>query len=67
MEQFDGDELITINLAKYHYIPFHWLKYTLEKIMAINHNNLKDLYPQTDPNYRTHRITVIERPADAFP
>src|SRR5690606_25563524 len=29
--------------------PFHWLKYTLENIMAINHKNLKDLYPQ---NYK---------------
>src|SRR5690606_8055690 len=29
--------------------PFQWLKYTLENIMAINHKNLKDLYPQ---NYK---------------
>ncbi len=29
--------------------PFQWLKYTLENIMAINHKNLQDLYPQ---NYR---------------
>ena len=30
--------------------PFHWLKYTLENIMAINHKNLKDLYPQNYKN-----------------
>jgi len=29
--------------------PFQWLKYTLENIMAINHKNLKHLYPQ---NYK---------------
>ncbi len=29
--------------------PFQWLKYTLENIMAINHKNLADLYPQ---NYK---------------
>ena len=26
--------------------PFHWLKYTLENIMSINHKNIKNLYPQ---------------------
>lgn len=26
--------------------PYQWLKYTLENIMAINHKNIKDLYPQ---------------------
>jgi len=30
--------------------PFQWLKYTLENIMAINHKNLKDLYPQNYKN-----------------
>lgn len=29
--------------------PFQWLKYTLENIMAINHKNIKNLYPQ---NYK---------------
>jgi transposase len=26
--------------------PFLWLKYTLQNIMAINHKNIRDLYPQ---------------------
>src|SRR5690606_22589943 len=30
--------------------PFHWLKYTLENIMTINHKSLKDLYPQNYQN-----------------
>src|SRR5690606_38131910 len=30
--------------------PFQWLKYTLENIMAINHKNLKNLYPQNFKN-----------------
>ncbi len=29
--------------------PFHWLKYTLEKIMTINHKKLPNLFPQ---NYK---------------
>jgi len=30
--------------------PCQWLKYTLENIMAINHKNLKNLYPQNFKN-----------------
>jgi len=30
--------------------PFEWLKHTLQNIMAINHKNLKDLYPQNFKN-----------------
>ena len=29
--------------------PYQWLKHTLENIMAINHKNIRDLYPQ---NYK---------------
>lgn len=29
--------------------PFHWLKYTLQNIMTINHKNLRELFPQ---NYK---------------
>jgi len=34
-------------ICKKHEInPYEWLKYTLQNIMAINHKNIKDLYPQ---------------------
>lgn len=33
--------------------PFEWLKHTMEKIMSINHKNLKDLYPQNFKNKPT--------------
>src|SRR5690606_26044788 len=30
--------------------PYEWLKYTLQNIMAINHKNIRDLYPQNFKN-----------------
>lgn len=34
-------------ICKKHEInPFQWLKYALEKIMIINHKNIRELYPQ---------------------
>ena len=34
-------------ICKKHNInPYQWLKHTLENIMAINHKNIKELYPQ---------------------
>lgn len=30
--------------------PYHWLKYTLQNIMTINHKNLADLFPQNYSN-----------------
>lgn len=31
--------------------PYEWLKYTLQNIMAINHKNIRNLYPQ---NYKSN-------------
>jgi transposase len=30
--------------------PYEWLRYTLKNIMAINHKNIRDLYPQNFKN-----------------